>query len=48
MKPFLILVFVLVFIYVLFDVRQKRTTYWENVGPYMDETLNTNKYEEDK
>ena len=44
MKPFLIVVFILVFLYVVFDVRQKSQTYWINVGPHVDETLNPNKY----
>jgi len=48
MKLYLIIIFVLVFLYIVFDVRQKSTTYWLNVGPHVDETLNPNKYEEDK
>jgi hypothetical protein len=44
MKPFLIVIFVLIFLYVVFDVRQKSITYWEGVGPHVDETLNPNKY----
>lgn len=44
MKPFLIVIFVLVFLHVVFDVRQKSVTYWEGVGLHVDETLNPNKY----
>jgi hypothetical protein len=48
MKLYLIIIFVLVFLYIVFDVRQKSTTYLLIVGPHVDETLNPNKYEEDK
>jgi|SaaInlV_100m_DNA_5_1039725.scaffolds.fasta_scaffold05544_3 hypothetical protein len=48
MKPFLIAAFILVFISAWTAVVPASKAYWLNVGPHVDETLNPNKYEEDK
>jgi hypothetical protein len=40
--------FILVFISAWTAVVPASKAYWLNVGPHVDETLNPNKYEEDK